>query len=184
MRSTRWVALITVLAALAPSWLGAQNASKASAAPAPVGRTAFNTIYVELGGNGLWYSVNYERMMQSHLAVRGGISYLSIGASSGTASASVSSIGFPLTASYLVGAGSSKLELGGGLLVEKFSGSASSGFGEKAQAGVFYPMGTFVLGYRYSPMGGGFNFKIAMTPVYHPDLGFFPWGGISFGVGF
>src|SRR5438067_12326663 len=66
MRGTRWMALIMVLGALAPSWLGAQNASKASPAPAPLGRTAFNTIYVELGGNGLWYSLNYERMMQSH----------------------------------------------------------------------------------------------------------------------
>jgi hypothetical protein len=45
-------------------------------------------------------------------------------------------------------------------------------------------MGTFVLGYRFSPPKGGFNFKLAFTPVYHPDVGFWSWGGMAFGVGF
>jgi hypothetical protein len=96
----------------------------------------------------------------------------------------VSSTGVPITVSYLLGSGGSKLEMGAGLLLEKFSGQASSGFGEKASGSGVYPVGTAIFGYRYMPVGGGFNFKLAFTPVYHPDLGFFPWGGLSFGFGF
>jgi hypothetical protein len=165
--------MVALLVALVPSWAQAQAAHRAA-----------NAMYVELGGNGLWYSVNYERVVQPKVALRAGISYMSVGAASGTASASVSSMGFPLTMSYLAGGGSSKLEIGAGVLFEKFSGQASSGFGEKATGSGFYPVGTAIFGYRYMPVGGGFNFKLAFTPVYHPDLGFFPWGGLSFGFGF
>lgn len=163
--------MLAALAVLAPSWASAQ-------------RTARQTVYVELGGNGLWYSLNYERWLQPNLAVRIGASYLSMSASSGTAEASVSSLGVPLTASYMVGRGNSKLELGGGVLFEKFSGQASSGFGEKAEGGGLFPMATFIAGYRYAPANGGMNFKLAFTPVWHPDLGTFMWGGLAFGYGF
>jgi hypothetical protein len=147
-------------------------------------RTAFNAIYVELGGNGLWYSMNYERLVQD-FSLRVGASFMSVSASAGTSSASVSSFGIPLTASYLgIGGQNHKLEVGAGILFERFSGQASSGFGQNATGGGFYPMATFVFGYRYAPAGGGFNFKLAFTPVYHPDLGTFPWGGMSFGYGF
>ena len=173
MHRTRLIPWVMVaLALMVPAWADAQV------------HIARNAMYVELGGNGLWYSLNYERLASPNVALRAGVSYMSVSAASGTASANVSSMGFPLTAAYLVGKGSSKLEIGGGLLAEKFSGAASSGFGQKATGGGFYPMGTAVFGYRYAPVGGGFNFKLAFTPVYHPDLGFFPWGGLSFGFGF
>ncbi len=46
---------------------------------------------------------------------------------------------------------------------------------------------TFVLGYRYLPRDGGFNFGVGFTPMIG-DGGFFPyflpWGGISLGGGF
>jgi hypothetical protein len=148
-------------------------------------RTAVNTVYLELGGNGLWYSLNYERILPQNIALRVGTSYMSMSASSGTANASISSFGVPLTASYLgLGGANHKFELGGGILFEKFSGQASSGFGEKAEGGGLFPMATFIAGYRYAPARGGFNFKLALTPVWHPDLGTFMWGGMAFGVGF
>lgn len=165
---------VAVLAAMAPALANAQGQ-----------RTAFNAVYLEVGGNGLWYSVNYERIFQQDVSLRVGLSYISVTAAAGETSSSVSSLGVPLTASYLgLGSMNHKLEVGGGVLLEKFSGQASSGFGEKAEGGGFYPFATFIAGYRYVPAHGGFNFKLAFTPVYHPDLGTFPWGGAAFGVGF
>ena len=53
-------------------------------------RTAQNTIFLELGGNALIYSLSYERIMPSDVSLRAGFGYMSVGASAGTASASVS----------------------------------------------------------------------------------------------
>jgi hypothetical protein len=167
-------ACVAAAVMLAPSWASAQSQ-----------RTAFQTVYLELGGNGLWYSLNYERILPQNVALRVGASYLSMSATAGAATSSVSSFGVPLTASYLgLGGVSHKLELGGGVVFERFSGQASSGFGEKAAGGGLYPLATFIMGYRYAPARGGFNFKLALTPVWHPDLGSFMWGGLAFGVGF
>jgi hypothetical protein len=172
------------LAVLALMFLAAGRAHGQSAVPVTPVRTAPNAVYLELGGNGVIYSVNYERILPGDIGLRAGFGRLSLGASSGTSTAKVSATGVPLTVSYLGIGGSSKLELGGGILMEKFTGQASWGPGEKVKSGAFVPMATFILGYRYAPMHGGFNFKLAYTPVYQKDLGFFNWGGISFGYGF
>jgi len=152
-----------------------------SAAQAQSERTAQNTVYLELGGNALLYSVSYERILPSDVALRIGGGYTSLSATAGTATSSVSSLSIPITASYL---GFGKLELGGGVLLQKFSGSTSTGFGSDIEAGVFVPMATAIAGLRLAPLTGGFNFKLAFTPMWHPDVGFFPWGSLGFGVGF
>jgi hypothetical protein len=159
----------------------------APSAKAQGAKSANNAIYLELGGSGVIYSVNYERMI-SKMGVRAGFSYLSVNGAAvsggSVSSAKVSATGVPLTMSYLGIGGNNKLELGGGVLFEKFSGQASWGPGQDVKAGAVVPMATFIMGYRYQPRNGGFNFRIAFTPVYHPDLGFWPWGGMSFGVSF
>ena len=160
-------------------------AAPLAAQTAPAGRTAYNSIYLELGGNALVYSVNYERIMPAGAALRAGLSYMSVSASSGSAAANASVVGIPLTFSYLGrGTGSLKLELGAGASFEKFSGSSSVGFGNDIKAGAFVPLATFIAGIRIAPPKGGFTFKLAFTPFYHPDTGFFPWGGMSFGMAF
>src|SRR6185436_16775119 len=111
MRRTHAAFVLVALLAL-PSWVQAQQVKKAN-----------NAMYVELGGNGLWYSMNYERLVKPSVAFRLGLSYMSVSAASGSASASASMAGVPVTISYLVGSGNSKLEIGGGVLLEKFSGS-------------------------------------------------------------
>ena len=147
-------------------------------------RTAHNTVFLELGGNGLIYSLSYERILPSEMSLRAGFGYMSIGASAGTASSSVTSLSIPVTASYLGIGGATKLELGGGVLFQRFSGATSTGFGNDIEAGVFVPLATFITGLRVAPPGGGFNFKLAFTPIWHPDVGFFPWASLAFGVGF
>ena len=163
---------VAALAVIAPAPARAQSADLAK-----------NAMYVELGGSGVIYSINYERIF-GDLSMRAGFSYLSVSSAAGTSSAKVSATGIPVTMSYLGIGGNNKLELGGGVLFEKFSGTASWGLGQDVRAGAFVPMATFIVGYRYQPASGGFNFRLAFTPVYHPDVGFYPWGGLSFGFGF
>ena len=169
---SRHLPMCLMVAALMTTW--------SSGVAAQTERTAQNTVYLELGGNALLYSINYERILPSDIALRAGAGYMSVGASSGAVGASVSSLGIPITASYL---GFGKLELGGGILFQRFSGTTSTGFGDDIEAGVFVPMATFIAGLRLSPPGGGFNFKLGFTPMWHPDIGFFPWGSLAFGVG-
>lgn len=161
--------------------VAASTAAWSSGVAAQTQRTAQNTVYLELGGNALLYSVSYERILPSNVALRAGAGYMSVSATAGSASSSVSSLGIPVTASYL---GLGNLELGGGVLFQRFSGATSTGFGDDIEAGVFVPMATFIAAWRIVPPTGGFNFKLGFTPMYHPDIGFFPWGSVAFGVGF
>ena len=50
--------------------------------PQSMERTAFNNLFVEGLGPGLWYSFNYERII-SDISVRAGIGYISISAGNG-----------------------------------------------------------------------------------------------------
>lgn len=165
---------LAALVALIPSGANAQAA-----------RTASNTVFLELGGNALLYSLNYERVLPSAVGLRAGMGYMSVSAAAGGTSANASVLTIPLTVSYLgLGGGSAKFEIGGGATLTRFSGSSSTGFGDEIEAGAFVPIGTFIAGLRLAPPGGGFNFKLSFTPFWHPDIGFFPWGGLGFGFGF
>lgn len=156
-----------------------------SGAHAQAARTANNTVFLELGGNALIYSLNYERVLPSDVSFRAGLGYMSVSATAGSAEANASVVTIPLTFSYLgLGGGSARFELGAGATMTRFSASASTGFGDDLEAGAFVPIGTFIAGLRLAPAGGGFNFKLSFTPFWHPDIGFFPWGGLGFGFGF
>ncbi len=147
-------------------------------------RTAKNAIFVEGLGNGLIYSVNYERLLGSpDVGLRVGASYMSIGASGGGASSRVSWASFPLVASYYFGSPSHKLQLGVGATVVHVTGSASSGSLVGSASGIT-AIPTAVVGYRYIPRDGGFAFSVGFTPMYVPGEGggFLPWGGLSLGA--
>lgn len=163
--------------------------------PAPDGeRTAKNSVYAEGLGPGLLYSVNYERLVINELAVRVGLSYMSYGATAGTSSSSVTFMTFPITASYIgVSAGKHCLELGGGATVLYASGSAS-GLGASSEGSGVGGFGTVLIGYRIQPPNGGFQFRIGLSGMFGPGLGFdvsdptafgfIPWGYISLGGSF
>jgi hypothetical protein len=136
-------------------------------------RTANNALFVELGGNGIAYSVNYERHVSESFVLRVGTGlWGSVGESPRYWVLTV-----PATASFLVGSPTHKFELGGGI-----TGVASSnGTPDRVTTpGVF---GSAIVGYRYNPPKAGFFFKIAMTPLFG-DFGFIPSLGASFGAGF
>ena len=107
MNRIRTAAAILVLAAAATPALAEQD------------RNATNSIFLEGGGPGLAYSLNYERIFENDFGLRVGFSYLSV---SGTASAGTSTANgtismwtVPVLVNYLgVNWGNHSLELGGG----------------------------------------------------------------------
>jgi hypothetical protein len=155
-------------------------------------RSAKNSLYGELLGAGLFYSIDYDRTF-GDFAGRVGLSYLSLKAtgyepdSNGNlreTSASASFLSIPLTVSYL-GIGSKKhmFELGAGATILHMGAGASS-FYASSKASATVAVVTGVVGYRLQPPDGGFMFRVGLSPIYHPDFGVLPWPHISFGASF
>jgi hypothetical protein len=138
-----------------------------------------NQFYLELGGNGIIYSLNYERLLSENFTLRGGIGY-----TPGLIFVEGTFIHIPFTASYLIGSSSSKFEMGLGFTY--FTGRDVEIFGlEGGDKSVIVLTG--IIGYRYVSQKG-FVFRIAFTPFYNPnnteDSRFLPSGGLSFGYVF
>lgn len=160
--------------------------------PAPKEALAKNAIYAELGGNGGFYTVNYERFLTEDVSIRAGLMYMSISVSAGSGSSMASSSGtwitVPLLAEYTgIRAGAHALNLGGGMDFMYFSGNAST-FDATASSSGILPAATADIGYRYSKPSGGFIFKLTYTPmvfVTAETVSFKDkiqhWGGMSFG---
>ena len=125
-----------------------------------------NAIYVELGGNGFIYSLNFDHKFAQHASWRIGARVLPMRGGN----LSNSFLLLPTMINYLAGSGNSRFELGAGLL----HGFHSIGY---------FLSGTATIGYRYQPMKGGFNFRIGFTPLIS-GYGILPWVGISLGYGF
>jgi hypothetical protein len=152
--------------------------------PIELRRTANNVLSVELAGNAGIYSVNYERFFTDDIAARIGFGYISLTATSGSESASASVLFVPLMASYMgIGSADHKLELGAGPLFVSASASVSGVGSSAAHGSGFGVAGTATLGYHYVPHDGGFDFKIAFTPIFGAG-GFLPWGGLGLGYVF
>lgn len=131
-----------------------------------------NAVYVELGGSALAYSVNYERRVDEHVALRVGVG------------AWPSAAVVPFACYALLGGGAHHLELGLGLGV---------GAGGGAHAGVQAFAALPSVGYRYQPREGGFVFRLTgevitfggQGPfVSEPGGAIFPWLGLSLGRAF
>ncbi|MCA1826959.1 MAG: hypothetical protein ABR567_14770 [Myxococcales bacterium] len=161
----------------------------------PAGRDANNSFFVEGGGPGLLYSLNYERIVENDFGLRVGFSYTSFSASASsggsTASASAAIITVPVIASYLgVSSGSNALEMGAGGTLVYASGSAS-GTGLASSGSGMMGLGTVILGYRRQPVDGGFQFRIGLEALVgkglslsNPDpnsFGVLPWMYMSLG---
>jgi hypothetical protein len=181
MNRFRIAATVLVLAAAATPVLADQD------------RDAKNSIFVEGGGAGLAYSVNYERIFENDIGLRVGFSYLSVSATSGSASANATVWTVPVLANYVgLSSGNHALELGGGATIVGFSGAASA-WGYSASGSGPAVLGTVLLGYRRQPPGGGFQFRIGVEALVGKglalsesnrdpnSLGVLPWGYVSFG---
>jgi hypothetical protein len=190
----------TDVAAVDPATLGATETSDATldtaeGAPsegAADEREAKNAIYVDLLGPGLFYSINYDRMVTDDLSARIGFSYLSFGASATTGSETTTGeftyYAIPLTVSYLgVGSESNMLELGGGPVLMHIEGKGivetEDDNGVVGGSATVLAL-TGMVGYRHQPADGGFVFRVGASPMMVFGAGVLPWGYLSLGAAF
>ena len=131
-----------------------------------------NNIYAELGGAGYSTTINYERLFIDKILIRMG--YGSGNGKSKNDSSTDDKISFmPLGAAYLMGSGSHKLEVGGGMTM--LQGTLEMD-GEYIESNAIY----FGGGYRYQIGTGGFLLSLK---GYYLSIGRFssPWAGMSVG---
>jgi hypothetical protein len=163
-------------------------------APAPtvlVGRNPPNAIFAEVLGNGLTYSLNYERIFAPwtsgpwSLGIRGGASYVAYKISDAAGSGVLHLASFPVVVSWYVGLPHHKLQLGLGATLLYVSAIAdASGTTYSSTSEGFGIAATAVIGYRYMPEHTGFTFGVGFTPLLRATKGFLPWGGASAGIAF
>ena len=191
MKTFRALAAVLTLAAFAAPAMADRVNSPHDRLAGSDERDANNSFFVEGGGPGLLYSVNYERIVENDFGLRIGLSYTSLSASAGSSSASAAFLTVPVIASYLgLRGGNHILELGAGATgiyatgAGSISGAAASGSG----MGV---LGTAMIGYRRQPVNGGFRFRIGLEALVgkglalsNPDpnaIGVLPWMYMSLG---
>jgi len=164
------------------------SVATAAAPQASAGPGADNQVFLELLGNGLLYSLNYEWFLTAwnqRFGIRGGASFITYKISTANGAGNLVLATVPVVASWYWGPSSHKLQLGLGASAlyvsaatdatgQKFS-SSEEGLGIAATA---------VIGYRYLPRDGGFTFGIGFTPLLRAGKGFLPWGGASGGFAF
>jgi hypothetical protein len=143
-----------------------------------------NALYVELGGQGLLYSINYEHRIGQHLSLRAGFTSWSFhgGLLTILGIEKLSMTAFPVMVNYLTSPmKSSHLEIGAGVMPSFFSGKTLFTGSEGADNQSLL-VGTASIGYRYQPPDGGFFFRVALTPLLGRNIGY--TGGLSFGLTF
>jgi hypothetical protein len=153
-----------------------------------------NSLYLELAGNGIFYSANYDRLFTESYGGRVGFGFV-------TAFGAPLITSFPLMAYRLIGSGNSKLELGLGVcgILQPDDTSFSTGASDDWFEGNGV-LGTMTACYRYQRAEGGIVFRVGVTPFFgkfvhitnegHIDEAkedvykFTPFGGISVGYAF
>ena len=117
---------------------------------------AKNAIYFEGLGVGGFYSINYERLINTNTS-------LSIGYSSWTITilGTDSFMGIPIIFHYFPGEQNSKLEFGIGLEFQQMkNGGWFGGAGSNNSDVRFF----CAFGYRYQPLNGGFQYRVVVYP--------------------
>ena len=146
-------------------------------------------VYLELAGNGLVFSLNYDMRLaknrQDGHGVRIGVGGFPV-YSRDNAGNRVKGIAvtIPLAYNYLIGKRRSAFELGAGITpaIGYVEGVEISG--EEIKETDFALLGFANVGYRYQPLNSGFVFRFTWTPAVTNE-GFQPfWLGLSLGYGF
>ncbi|MDH3650441.1 MAG: hypothetical protein OEQ53_12215 [Saprospiraceae bacterium] len=130
---------------------------------------AKNAFYVELLGNGLLFSANYDlRISQDRKwGARAGIGYIGSIDDGGV-------VTIPLMANHLLGKDGKYFEVGAGITYL----SATADFFDDNVSDI---VGTLSFMYRSQPIDSGFMWKIGLTPVLASGV-FVPWWpGIAIG---
>ncbi len=132
-----------------------------------------NTIFLEAGGQSLFYSLNYDRLFRIHKKIQNNFELgLSIIPKNKNSDYVIST---PVSCNFLIGKSNNKLEIGIGLtamFVRKFSysqpdyddpfGNKYIHFYEKNEKSIYFSP---KIGYRFQKADGGFFFKAMVTPI-------------------
>lgn len=141
---------------------------------APVAEKRAQNVFVEVGGQGLLFTANYDTRFSNRrdgFGGRAGIGYLSVNGDHITT--------VPISANYLLGNGRRFFEVG---LGATFIGSNTSIFFDDDSEGTV--LGTMSFSYRLQPENSGFSFRAGLTPIFNSQ-NFLPYfGGISLGYSF
>lgn len=158
---------------------------------------ATQSVYVELGGAGLPYSINYDfRFDKTRIDTWG----MRIGAGGWALThgenSSTSVLTIPVQVTKLFGKDKHYFEVGGGATYVRYRDTYQDWYGTnrpvtQQEWDFILPtgntpalMGTLNLGYRRIPTDGGFMFRANLNPVFNHN-GFWPlWFGVGFGYAF
>lgn len=156
------------------------------------GQSAKNALFMEAGGGGLIYSLNYERTFKYNLAGRAGISFLQI--RENQTEKTLNLMSFPLSLSYLQNLRGNVhfVEFGIGVMNLYTDGDLV----EYKGARDFFVNPFAIAGYRYKPKGKRWDLRAGLTPfigtksLSNPtEQGFQPFGSKiqlwgSLGIGY
>ena len=129
---------------------------------------AKSVFFVELLGNGLLFSANFDTRVVNNFGIRVGAGYVGATESNGGGILTV-----PVMGNVLLGKNGSYFEVGAGATYVSGTGS-------------LFDIGSSVVGtlsfmYRKQPVDGGFMWKIGLTPFIASGV-FIPyWGGVGIG---
>lgn len=130
---------------------------------------AKNAFYVELLGNGLIFSANYDLRLVNKFGARLGIGYV------GDTGGGGGVLTVPVMGNFLLGKDGKYFEVGAG--VTYLSGTGDL-FDLSDNSTI---LGTLSFMYRRQPVDGGFMWKIGLTPFIAEGV-FIPyWGGLGIG---
>ena len=134
-------------------------------------RKGMQSTYLEVGGNGLFLTVNYEKFLTNELGLR--IGGLIVPTESGV------SVFSTIMGNGVWGDGNLCMEAGLGVvaIVGEFVLLATDDSSSTALAL------TGTLGLRYQPKRKGIIFRLGFTPIIASG-GILPWGGVSIGYSF
>lgn len=129
-----------------------------------------NAFYVELLGNGLIFSANYDARIINKFGARVGIGYV------GDTGGGGGVLTVPVMGNFLLGNNGKYFEVGGGFTYLSGTGSLFDLAGNSSTV-----LGTMSFMYRRQPVEGGFMWKIGLTPFIAQGV-FIPyWAGLGIG---
>ncbi|MEE2709006.1 MAG: hypothetical protein VYA69_05360 [Gemmatimonadota bacterium] len=140
-----------------------------------------NSIFLEGGGNGAVYSLNYERVIDGKIGLRGGWSRIEL--TDELDSSAKYNVQFIPVIGTLMWGGDHRLEIGGGVTFVRVDGTISIG-GSNFTGSGSGNVQTGVAGYRYQKSDSrGLLFRASYTPI-RISGSLVHWGGVSLGYSF
>jgi len=128
-----------------------------------------NNLYLEIGGNNVFYSLNYEKEIFRYFNFRVGASIMPISEYSNSGKHNNSKLFLTSMANYFI----------------KISGNHNIELGAGVSYGLQTIFPSIAIGYRYIPPQEGILFKLTFTPLLDKEVfDIFPWFGIGIGLVF